>query len=105
MQKGSEQRGGSIIWILECQLLNISTSVWMLHTPNTGRNLHFQHFLCKKAEKNPKLAYGSIHLYITTSILYSYVVWTWTKLVLLQNNLFKKCKYQETTCLVELKNI
>ena len=25
-------------------MLYFSTSVWVLRTPNTGRNLHFQHF-------------------------------------------------------------
>ena len=28
-------------------LLYISTSVWVLHTPNTGRNAHFQRFCCR----------------------------------------------------------
>ena len=32
-------------------VLYISTSVWVLRTPNTGRNNNFQHFLCKKAKK------------------------------------------------------
>ena len=27
-------------------VLYISTSVWVLHTPNAGQNLHFQRFLC-----------------------------------------------------------
>ena len=30
-------------------LLFILTSVWVLRTPNAGRNNHFQHFFCKKA--------------------------------------------------------
>ena len=31
---------------LSYRLLYIQTSVWMLRTPNAGRNIHFQHFLC-----------------------------------------------------------
>ena len=30
----------------ECYLLYISTSVWVLRTPNPGRNSHFQRFCC-----------------------------------------------------------
>ena len=29
----------------------ISTRVWVLRTPNAGRNGHFQRFLCKKTKK------------------------------------------------------
>ena len=32
----------------------ISTSIWVLHTPNEGWNMHFQCFFCKKAEKGRK---------------------------------------------------
>ena len=32
----------------------ILTSVWLLHTPNAGQNLNFQHFFAKKAEKMQK---------------------------------------------------
>ena len=35
-------------------LFFISTSVWVLHTLNTGLNMLFQCFLCKKAEKGRK---------------------------------------------------
>ena len=35
-------------------LLNISTSILVLPTPNTGQNMLFQHFLFKKAEKERK---------------------------------------------------
>ena len=30
--------------ISECLLLYISTSIWLLRTPNTYLNMHFQHF-------------------------------------------------------------
>ena len=33
------------------QLLYISTSVWVLRTPNDGRNSHFQRFCCKNRKK------------------------------------------------------
>ena len=33
------------------QVLYFWTSIWMLRTPNAGRNSHFQCFLCKKAKK------------------------------------------------------
>ena len=32
-------------------LLYILVSVWVLRTPNAGRNSHFQRFLCKKPKK------------------------------------------------------
>ena len=32
----------------------ILTSLWVLHTPNTGQNMLFQHLSCKKAEKGIK---------------------------------------------------
>ena len=35
-------------------MMYISTFVWVLHTPNAGGNSHFQHILCKKAEKMQK---------------------------------------------------
>ena len=37
-------------------VLYILTSVWVLRTPNAGRNGHFQHFFCKKAQKSKKFA-------------------------------------------------
>ena len=40
----------------EEHMLYILTSVWVLHTPNTGRNSHSQHFFCKKAKKRKKFA-------------------------------------------------
>ena len=33
------------------RLLYILTSVWVLRTPNAGRNSHFQRFCCKKLKK------------------------------------------------------
>ena len=35
-------------------MLHISTSVWVMRTPNAGRNGHFLHFLCKKNLKKSK---------------------------------------------------
>ena len=37
-------------------LLYISTSVWVLRTPNAGPNSHFQRFLLQKAKKSKKFA-------------------------------------------------
>ena len=48
-------------------MLYISTSVWVLRTPNAGQNLHFQHCLCYKAEKkfaakfSKKMDFLSLH--------------------------------------------
>ena len=39
----------------ESLLLYISTSVWVLRTPNAGRNSHFQCFLRKKAKKRQEI--------------------------------------------------
>ena len=41
--------------IFVCCLLYISTSVWVLHNPNTGRNSHFQHFVAKKLKNAKKV--------------------------------------------------
>ena len=70
----------------ETSVLYISTSVWVLRTPNAGRMSHFQHFLCKKAEKNKKFAakfckkqfFLSLHCFIiyNTSDRYSIVFYT-----------------------------
>ena len=35
-------------------VLYISTSVWVLRTPNTGKNIVFLHFSCQNAEKGEK---------------------------------------------------
>ena len=32
----------------------ISTSIWVLHTPNSGQNILFQHFSCQNTEKGEK---------------------------------------------------
>ena len=40
--------------IIYFQLLYISTRIWVLHTPNTGRNMLFQLVLWKKAKKARK---------------------------------------------------
>ena len=37
-------------------LLYILTSVWVLHTPNTDQNIHFQGSFCKKAKISKKFA-------------------------------------------------
>ena len=37
------------------RLLYISTSVWVLRTPNAGQNGHFQRFLCKKPKKKQEI--------------------------------------------------
>ena len=37
------------------QVLYISTSVWVLRTPNARRNSHLQRFLCKKALKKQEI--------------------------------------------------
>ena len=37
-------------------VLYISTSVWVLHTPNAGLNSHFQHFFYNKAKISKKFA-------------------------------------------------
>ena len=37
-------------------LLYILTSVWVLRTPNAGRNSHFQRFWLQKARKSKKFA-------------------------------------------------
>ena len=37
-------------------MLHILTRVWVLRTPNSGQNSHFQRFLCKKAKKSKKFA-------------------------------------------------
>ena len=37
-------------------MLNISTSLWVLRTPNAGRISHFQHFLCKNPKKSKNFA-------------------------------------------------
>ena len=39
------------VFIKHHQLLYISTSVWVLRTPNAGWNSHFQRFCCKKPKK------------------------------------------------------
>ena len=45
----------NIINIFKSELmLYISTSVWLLRTPNTDWNLNFQHFLCEIAQKMQK---------------------------------------------------
>ena len=36
---------------METLVLYILTSLWVLRTPNTGRNMLFQHFSAKKAKK------------------------------------------------------
>ena len=38
------------IWLNIC-VLYTSTNVWVLCTPNTGRNMHFQHFLCLRFKR------------------------------------------------------
>ena len=37
-------------------MLYISTSVWVLRTPNVGRYSHFQRFCCKKPKTSKKFA-------------------------------------------------
>ena len=37
-----------------CCLLFISTSIWVLRTPNAGQNLHFNIFHAKNLKKNAK---------------------------------------------------
>ena len=41
--------------ILPIDMLYISTSVWVLCTPNAGQNLNFQHFSCLEAKKRKKV--------------------------------------------------
>ena len=47
------------IFLYHSEVLYILTSVWVLLTPNTGRNLLFQHLLCKKLKKEEKARFGS----------------------------------------------
>ena len=41
----------SILSVRKNWMLFILTSIWVLRTPNVGRNSHFQRFFCKKAKK------------------------------------------------------
>ena len=41
--------------IMMAWMLYILTSIWVLRTPNAGRNRHFQHFSAKKLKKKQKI--------------------------------------------------
>ena len=43
-----EGESNPLVPSVDACVLYISTNVWVLRTPNAGRNGHFQHFLCKK---------------------------------------------------------
>ena len=47
-------------------LLYISTSVWVLQTPNTGQNMRFEHFLCLKAYFFGSYRHLCVHLHECT---------------------------------------
>ena len=40
-EREKKESGGGLVWV-KSEFLYISTRVWVLHTPNAGRNSHFQ---------------------------------------------------------------
>ena len=75
------------IFMKKSNLLYISTSVWMLRTPNAGRNSNFQPFFCKKPEKRKKFAansskkQGFLSLHQNAGRLFFWGIKQWTSIL------------------------